>query len=72
MASPAPLIASKSKLDMHFKRTGKILADSVEISENVGVGVDWELSTIEGGLNGAGCESISRTRGPLWLKLFLL
>jgi hypothetical protein len=62
-ALSAPLITTQPKLGMHFARTGDVLAAAVDISVKVGVGVDWALSTVEGGLNGAGCEQISRNRG---------
>ncbi len=63
MASPEPLIASQSKLGMHFRQTGEILAAAVDISAKVQIEVDWGLSRIVGGLNGAGCEFIIRNRG---------
>ena len=62
-ASPEPLIASQSKLDMHFRRTGDILAAAVDISVKVRIEVDRPLSHIVGGLTGAGCEFIPRNRG---------
>ena len=60
---PAPLIKTQSQLEMHFQRTGDILAATVDLSAKVQIEVDWALSRIVGGLRGVGCEFIPRNRG---------
>jgi hypothetical protein len=60
---PAPLIATQTQLDAHFKRVGEILAGAIDVGVTAQMEVDWTLSPIVAGLIGEGCEFILRNRG---------
>ena len=60
---PSPLIASESKLDTHFKQSGRILAAAVDSSAQLRVVTEIAHPRFIGGLHGSGCETIPRNRG---------
>ena len=60
---PVPLFASESKLNMHFKQSGRILVSAVDSSAQLEVGANFLQSGVIGGLYGSGCEFIPRNRG---------
>ena len=60
---PEPLIATYSKLMMHFKQSGRILTDAVAPSEKLQVEAEFINPLVIGGLNGPGCEFIPHNRG---------
>ena len=60
---PVALYASESKLNAHFKQSGRILVSAVDSSAQLQIGTSVLESGIIGGLYGSGCEFIPRNRG---------
>jgi hypothetical protein len=57
------VIVNESRLQMHFRQSGRILASAVHRSAQLQVEADFVNSGVIGGLYGPGCERISRNRG---------
>ena len=57
------LIVNESRLQMHFRQSGRVLASAVHRSAQLQVEADFVNSGVIGGLYGPGCERISRNRG---------
>ena len=58
-----PLIATQSKLLMHFEQSGSILSSAVHTSAELKVEAEFVHPRVVGGLYGSGCEFIPRNRG---------
>ena len=61
---PYPLTFSRSKLDNHFQKTGKILTDAVDNANQLQIETTPTPFKLIGNLQGSGCEPISRNSGP--------
>lgn len=58
-----PLIASDSKLRMHFKESESILNAAVDDSVQLRIATNTVQARVIGSLAGSGCEYIPRNRG---------